>query len=287
MRKQDELIVINDGSSDVNQQEFKELELIDSRIRVVNKQHTGLVDSLNIGLKLASNELIARSDVDDRYQVTRISKQVDFLEENPKVSAVFSDYVIVDPLGSNLGIIPCAVTPELTKFSLLNHQRTAHPSAMFRKSAVLYAGGYLADAFPAEDLALWIRLSSYSEIASIPEVLLKYLKNPSGISSMKNQLMKRQNKVLQRQLLEQISILRVLEEAEETLKQYESMPEGVKRQLLFFRDLLTFHQKTREISFKNFVNFYSSYPRYFDTKLIKTYLILSSEKKLRNRINVS
>lgn len=60
-----ELILINDGSTDNSLAICKEFERKDNRIRTINKKNTGVSDSRNIGLGVASGEYITFIDSDD------------------------------------------------------------------------------------------------------------------------------------------------------------------------------------------------------------------------------
>ena len=77
-----EFLIVNDGSTD-NTEEiiYKYLE-IDSRIKYIYKEHTGLTRSLIYGIKKASGDWIARLDADDYSKSTRLSKQLEFVENN-------------------------------------------------------------------------------------------------------------------------------------------------------------------------------------------------------------
>jgi glycosyltransferase involved in cell wall biosynthesis len=55
MRENDELVLINDGSEDISEEKLKKLEFRDSRIKIINKNHSGLVDTLNYGLRHCEN----------------------------------------------------------------------------------------------------------------------------------------------------------------------------------------------------------------------------------------
>lgn len=242
LSENDELLLINDGSEDLTTIDWNQIKKLDPRINLIHRPHLGLVQTLNFGLSVASHELIARADADDLYDTTRIQKQTKFLKDNPEVAAVFSDYRIINNKGKNLGTIPSAVSSQLTKFSLINHQRTPHSSVMFRKSAVVDAGGYSHNAYPAEDMELWIRLARNSNIASLPEILLTYLKNQSGISSSNNSAMKKKTNEFQQILINDIDIECVMNDAEMTLDSYNSFPLSDRRKLLFFRDLFTYQQ---------------------------------------------
>ena len=240
MRNQDELLIINDGSEDISASNLRNYENLDSRIRIFNKRHSGLVETLNFGVDACANEFIARADVDDEYHINRIQKQINYLSENPKCAAVFSDYKILSLNNEDLGTIPTAIYPDFTKLSLLNPQRTAHPSVMFRKSAIKSAGLYMKEDFPAEDLSLWIRLSREFEIATIPETLLYYKLHKSNITNMYQNPMEAKTKDLVNQLMEDIDIYEILSRSFSLFNDYKFSEYGDARRLLLCRDLLKF-----------------------------------------------
>lgn len=237
MRENDELVLINDGSEDISEEKLKKLEFRDSRIKIINKNHSGLVDTLNYGLRHCENELIARADIDDKYKLSRITKQAEFMALNPNCAAVFSDYQIHSMDGRNLGLIPTAISPILTRFSLLNPQRTPHPGVMFRRSAVYEVGAYSSADFPAEDLSLWIKLSKSFEISTIPETLLDYTLHRGNITSQNQNLMIKITDSLVNSIVKTFSIEAVLHDAQETFKIYDSTSHAIARKILFFRDL--------------------------------------------------
>lgn len=80
-----ELIVVDDGSTDVSGMILDSCQGKDSRLRVVHQTNMGLVDSLNRGCAMARGRYIARAGADDVALSDRLSWQVAFLEEHPKL----------------------------------------------------------------------------------------------------------------------------------------------------------------------------------------------------------
>jgi Glycosyltransferases involved in cell wall biogenesis len=77
-----ELIVLNDCSPD-NSEEILD-SYSDSRIvRYLGKENVGLANVLNIGLKMAKGEFIARMDSDDISLPMRLEKQVAIFRHAP------------------------------------------------------------------------------------------------------------------------------------------------------------------------------------------------------------
>jgi glycosyltransferase involved in cell wall biosynthesis len=89
-----ELIVIDDGS-DNDIKDFFDIS-IDNRINFIKKKHTGIVDTLNIGINKATGELIARMDSDDISHPLRLEKQIKFLSNNKEIKALGTNFFIID-----------------------------------------------------------------------------------------------------------------------------------------------------------------------------------------------
>jgi glycosyltransferase involved in cell wall biosynthesis len=246
--KYDEILLIDDGSEDDSAIQIKEFARNFENINFISRKHFGLVDTLNFGIRESANKLVARADIDDLYSPNRIQRQVELITSSINFAAVFSDYRFISENHKDLGILPAAVHPDLVQLSLINHQRTAHSSVLFNKDSVIEAGGYIPDDFPAEDLALWIRLSRFSKLSSVPEVLLSYTINPSGITESTKTIMRMKTNTLQQPLLQDLNFDSILLNLNSILDTYSNMPLENLRRALVLRDLLTLSQKTRDSS---------------------------------------
>jgi glycosyltransferase involved in cell wall biosynthesis len=182
-----EILIIDDGSEDKTSSILDYWSKSNEKVRVIKTKGIGLVECLNLGLMESASEFIARFDVDDIYSPDRIKIQTRYLTTG--VAAVFSDYSFWEQKFGFLGTMPSAIFPNATSISLVNHQRTAHPSVMFSRNAVLDVGGYNKNDFPAEDYSLWLRLSKSNTITSIPEVLLNYRLSAGSISASQRKFM--------------------------------------------------------------------------------------------------
>lgn len=176
----DELIVIDNGSTDGSNIKLERWADVDSRIRLISTKKPGLVEALNLGIKESNNNWIARFDVDDIYEPDRLKNQRIVI--NKETVLIFTDYDFFSNSRNYLGTIPSAIESNAVSVSLVSSQRTAHPSALFSKDAVVDAGYYKEIDFPAEDLSLWLRMSRLGKLVSIPETLLHYRLSPGSTS---------------------------------------------------------------------------------------------------------
>ena len=79
-----EFIIVDDCSTDDTEEYLR--SIADSRIRVIrNQTNLGITKSLNIGLREARGEYIARMDSDDIALPERFEKQLKFMQEHQNV----------------------------------------------------------------------------------------------------------------------------------------------------------------------------------------------------------
>ncbi len=90
-----EFLIVNDCSTDESVKIIESFH--DTRIHIHhNAANLGQTKSLNVGLKLASGEYIARMDADDVALPQWLEMQVRYIEKNPEHSAVSSYAVAID-----------------------------------------------------------------------------------------------------------------------------------------------------------------------------------------------
>ena len=176
-----EVVVINDGSTDATEQILREREN-DPRFRIFSQPNQGLVSALNSGLDKANGEFIARIDADDLAHPERLARQVAYLTDHPAVAAVGSAVALIDDAGRPQGVRRFPTGPSTVRTALLEGCPLAHPSVMFRKSAVVGVGGYRPAFRHAEDYDLWLRLSESYELDNLPDTLLSYRQHTGSVT---------------------------------------------------------------------------------------------------------
>ena len=85
-----EIIVVDDGSTDNTNLILNNYK---SELKYFKIENSGAAKSRNYAIKQAKGMLIAPFDADDIMLPNKISKQVDFLKNNPRVPIVVSDYL--------------------------------------------------------------------------------------------------------------------------------------------------------------------------------------------------
>ncbi len=174
-----EFIIINDGSTDNTKQIIDSFS--DERIISINKAHNGIAEALNIGLSIAKAPYIARFDADDICLTNRLELQFAFLNAHPEYIVCGSDAEYISENGEHLFNFKCAShTQDQIMQNIFSHCPFIHSSVMYRKDAVIKAGGYSPYAHNFEDYLLWVQLKQYGKFYNLQQQLIKVRFNPAS-----------------------------------------------------------------------------------------------------------
>lgn len=164
--KTDDFVLVCDGplTDGLNEVVSWAENLLGQTLTVVRlSENAGLGKALNKGLQYVKNELVARMDSDDISLPDRCAMQLKAFENHPEVSVMSGTVEEFD--GDENAVTARRVLPQ-THDEILRFARTRnpfnHPCVMFRKSAVMRAGGY-RDMHLLEDYYLWVRMLSNGE----------------------------------------------------------------------------------------------------------------------------
>jgi glycosyltransferase involved in cell wall biosynthesis len=174
------LIAVDDGSSDVSADIVRERIRHDPRITLLEPGRQGVVGAMNSALAHCQSPLVARMDADDIMHPERLAQQSAFLQQHPDIDLVgsrvrlFPEEHIQDGFAEYIRWQNDCLTPQAIADNIYVELPIAHPSVMFRREAVLAAGGYRDGDFP-EDYELLLRLHRRGcRMAKLPEVLLDW-----------------------------------------------------------------------------------------------------------------
>lgn len=178
-----EFIIVDDGSEDDTLSIVRRYASKDDRIVVIAKTNTGLADSLNVGIKRARGEWIARLDADDVCEPARLEKQVQAALNNSALVFIGSGLVVIDEQGriSSTHHYP-TMHGELVENLKTARKFPAHSSAFYRSDAMQSIGAYRPRIRRAEDWDLWLRLSEIGALACLEAPLVRVRKHADQIS---------------------------------------------------------------------------------------------------------
>lgn len=179
-----ELIILDDVSSDNSWDLIK--QYTDPRIKAFQSGGKGEVtERLNNAIyELATGEYIAIHHSDDVWELDKLEKQVDFLDANSNIGAVFSNALPIDQRGMpltdeahfyyNIFSQPNRSRYEWLRYFFLIGNALCHPSVLIRKQCYLDCGVYSEILGQLPDFDMWIRLCARFEIYVMEERLIKF-----------------------------------------------------------------------------------------------------------------
>ena len=169
-----EFLIINDSSTDRSREVI--VSFRDPRIRLVdNRTNIGVTRSLNLGLRLAKGELIARQDADDKSHPERLSRQKSFLDAHSKVVLLGTSARAVDADGKPLNLtLRSPLGPLAIRWTLMFNTAFIHTSVMFRRSIIWdQIGGYNESYYRTQDFELWSRIAREYAVENLPDILVE------------------------------------------------------------------------------------------------------------------
>ena len=208
-----EIIILNDGSKDQSLPVCEEFRQKDPRILLVDKANSGVSDTRNLGLKLASGKYVEFVDSDDYLDPDFTQRLVAAAEEN-EADFVIAPYKMVIPAGASkpeqvldkiqdeLGVMSVARPPEVREYGFLPagvYDKDTFALRLMDKPAsyfysVLWNKLYRRDILTgndiqfvsemrwAEDLVFNLRYIQYAErFVAIDKPGYYYVQNPQSI----------------------------------------------------------------------------------------------------------
>ncbi len=183
-----EFVAVDDGSSDGTVDRLQARAAMDGRVRLLRREHAGLIEALNAGLAACRGEYVARHDGDDVADAARLEAQVELLERDETLAAVgclvegFPAGQVREGFRIYLEWLNGLVTPEDIAREMFVESPLVHPSVMVRRRWLERVGGYEDHGWP-EDYDLWLRMHlAGARFAKVPRVLLAWREHPARLT---------------------------------------------------------------------------------------------------------
>jgi len=182
-----ELLLVDDGSTDDSPRLLRLLARNDSRIRLMELPHSGIVPALQRGFRECSAPYLARMDADDVAHPTRFERQFTLMESDSNVALCGARVHVIGPSISEGRHRYIDWLNQLTHHDDIVREifiecPIAHPLFFMRRDCFLRIGGYRDRAWPEDyDLCMRIWLAG-GRLANIDDVLLDWHDTPARLS---------------------------------------------------------------------------------------------------------
>lgn len=180
-----EIVVVDDGSTDQTADVLKELSESIAKLRFVSQVNGGPAKARNTGIELVKSEWIAFLDADDQWLPHRLQRQVELIEENAEVKWLAGAYrrvrygeagrteLGVSDVSVDLQSVPDGVYPALP--TLAGSTSIWTGTILAATSALKQLGGFSTELFGCEDSDLWTRLAiEFPHLGFVSEPIAVY-----------------------------------------------------------------------------------------------------------------
>lgn len=180
----DEIIIVDDCSTDKNLSIIQDYAKQDKRIHVIaHERNMGPSTALNSGIQKASGTYLVMQSGDDISLPNRIEKQIAYLEKNRNIASVTSHVEAIDDNGiftprlqsvHDVFNIPAISQEEMLYHFFMEGNILNASSQTIRSCVFETVGGYNPSLLQYQDYDMNIRISLQYPIAILEEPLLQY-----------------------------------------------------------------------------------------------------------------
>lgn len=168
------VIVVDDGSNDNS---LQVLETFTDRITLIAKENGGVSSARNIGLTYTDDEYIVFLDADDILTSDAIERHLSVASTNPEAGLIYGSNYIINETGQVVGKNP-QTWDYKTIQQVAEGQIPAPSQSMYRRKAVIEAGGFDQKITHGEDMDLILRIGINYEIVSHEYYVVHYRHHP-------------------------------------------------------------------------------------------------------------
>lgn len=188
-----EVVVVDDGSTDYDYQQLRQL---DARVRVIRREGGGVSAARNVGMQNAMGNYLAFLDADDAWFPGKLQAQIRYFEAHPAVGCVFGGFT--KWFAGHDGVFPDAATL-MHDCSGVNTKEEARSgwlytrlltgllvgmnTAVIRREVFDVLGGFDESMRIGEDYLFWLKVSRTYEMHALDSTVALYRIHPSSAMS--------------------------------------------------------------------------------------------------------
>jgi hypothetical protein len=182
-RRPDEIIVVDDGSTDDT---LNRLHVYRDAVTVIEQVNQGRSAARNHGLARSTGDALVVLDSDDLLLPTSIERHAQFLEAHAEIDVVYSRVLMIDGAGETIGVFGRRRYPSGDVFAQIAQNNFFPPCAyLFRRACLQTVGGFVTAFEPVEDFDFWMRMAAVHKFAYLDVPLSAY--RVHGAMSMQTQ----------------------------------------------------------------------------------------------------
>ncbi len=170
-RPADEVLVVDDGSE-------RSPETILSafpQVSLLRKHNGGVSNARNYGLGRAKSDYVAFLDADDRLDPQALENGLRCFAAHPKAVMVYGAHRRIGPAGAVLSAHPVRPVGDDPYADLLRGNYIGmHATVLYRRQALIDAGGFDESLRYCEDYEVYLRLARQHPVVAYPEVAAEY-----------------------------------------------------------------------------------------------------------------
>lgn len=185
-RRVDEIVVVDDGSTDGTGDMLR--ELFGDRVRHVRQVNAGVSAARNHGMAIAKGRYFAFLDSDDEWLPDKTARQFDWLQSHPDAGMVLCDVARVDAQHREIDVFHRRDVIREDGWVLrwiLHNPALVPASVMMRREVFDDVGGFDESLRTAEDIEYHLRVARRWQVGVVDQVLVRALRgHEDGLSAL-------------------------------------------------------------------------------------------------------
>jgi glycosyltransferase involved in cell wall biosynthesis len=182
----DEVVVVDDGSTDGTPAELARFR---EEIRVLRQDNRGHAPALNVGMRAARGDYLAKCDADDIWEPHKLAQQVQALQAHPEIDIAFSAIQVFGESEEARGLETVG-DPSVGILDQRQFARTLYrdnvicPSSTLIRRRLYEQLGPFAEHLAGEDYDYWMRALRVGAVFYYdPARLLRYRRHSQQLTS--------------------------------------------------------------------------------------------------------